>query len=58
MTPKVLATKPAMADMPIAGPARPFLASGWPSRHSTTDEVSAGMFKRMDVVAPANFAPW
>jgi hypothetical protein len=58
ITPKVLAMNPAIADIPIAGPARPLRANGCPSRHSTTDEVSPGMFNRIDVVAPANFAPW
>ncbi len=38
-------------------PARPFCASGWPSKVVATDQGSPGMLKRIEVIAPPNRAP-
>jgi hypothetical protein len=38
-------------------PARPFCASGWPSKVVATDHGSPGMLNRIEVIAPPNSAP-
>ena len=40
-----------------ASPARPCLASGWPSKVVATDHGSPGMLKRIALMAPPNSAP-
>jgi hypothetical protein len=57
MRPNVPAINEAKAEMPRAGPARPFLAIWYPSRQVTTDEASPGIFTRIDVVDPPYWAP-
>jgi hypothetical protein len=54
---KVPAMKDPKAEIPRAGPARPFRAILYPSRHVTTEDTSPGMFSRMDVVEPPYVAP-
>ena len=46
-----------MAKQGRAGPARPWRAIWWPSMQVTTDEVSPGMFTRIEVVEPPYWAP-
>src|SRR5271157_423493 len=53
---------PAMNDpnaaIPRAGPALPWRAIWYPSRHVTTEAASPGIFTRMDVVDPPYIAPY
>ena len=57
MTPKVPATKDAIAAMPSAAPARPRRAIAKPSRQVTTEADSPGTLSRMEVVEPPYLAP-
>ena len=43
--------------MSSAGPPRPCLAIGWPSRQVTACEAMPGRFSRIEVVAPPYWAP-
>src|SRR5579863_3045262 len=52
-TPTQPAKNEASAAMQSAGPARPCLAIGWPSRQMTTEVGSPGMFIMIAVVEPA-----
>ena len=45
------------AEIPSAGPARPFRAIWYPSRQVMTEAASPGMLTRMEVVDPPYMAP-
>ena len=49
--------KEEVSDAVSASPARPCLASGWPSNVVATDHGSPGILNRMALMQPPNKAP-